>query len=222
MKRILFVLVAAMLVAMIVCLGIASAQDTEGTVNDAATTASSSPSTQLTDFSFNMVRSQSAVDKGCLAGASAAVAIHTVGANQHMTISLNVPQAPNTEFTVFVLQVPNAPFGVSWYQGDIDTDATGKGSETFVGIFSDETFTIAPGVAPAAQVDQFDATQNPAFKPVHGFHLGAWFARPAQAASAGCTKALTEFDGDHIAGIQALSTRQFGNNPNTGPLRRIG
>ena len=27
----------------------------------------------------------------------------------------------NTDFDFFVIQVPTAPFGLSWYQGDIET-----------------------------------------------------------------------------------------------------
>jgi hypothetical protein len=30
--------------------------------------------------------------------------------------------AKNTEYTLFVIQQPNDPFGISWYQGDIATD----------------------------------------------------------------------------------------------------
>ena len=34
---------------------------------------------------------------------------------------------PNTEFDFFVIQIPNAPFGLAWYQGDIETDDQGEG-----------------------------------------------------------------------------------------------
>jgi hypothetical protein len=34
---------------------------------------------------------------------------------------------PNTEFDFFVIQVPNTPFGLSWYQGDIETNDNGRG-----------------------------------------------------------------------------------------------
>lgn len=168
-----------------------------------------------------MVRSQSAVDKGCLKGAFARVLIDTNGANQIMRVGLfSMPK--NTDFTVFLLQIPNAPFGFSWYQGDVTTNNTGQGADFFRGIFSDEVFGIAlPPPVAAAHVDQFDAKFDSPFKPVHTFHMGVWFADPAQAAAAGCTNTVTPFDGDHIAGIQALSTRNFTNNPNVGPIRRI-
>jgi hypothetical protein len=43
---------------------------------------------------------------------------------------------PNTDFDFFVIQVPNAPFGLSWYQGDVETNAGGRGTGTFVGRFT--------------------------------------------------------------------------------------
>ena len=79
----------------------------------------------------------------------------------------------------------------------------------FVGIFSEEVFAIAPGSVPALQVDKQDAKKNPKFAPVHTFHVGVWFASSKEAAKAGCTNTVTPFDGDHEAGIQALSTRTF-------------
>ena len=70
----------------------------------------------------------------------------------------------NVDFDVFLIQVPNAPFGLSWYQGDIQTNSTGSGSVNFLGRFSIETFIVAPGTAPAPVVfhNTFpDASSNP-------------------------------------------------------------
>jgi hypothetical protein len=164
---------------------------------------------------FKMVRSESAAALGnkCLKGASADVKVTDAGqGNQNLDVTLN-NAAKNTAFTVFVIQQPNSPFGVSWYQGDIETDNQGNGKGRFVGIFNDEVFAIAlpPGVK-APQVDNKDAKKNPAFDPVHTFHLGVWFADPKEAKAAGCSPkglTVTPFDGDHEAGIQALSTRNF-------------
>jgi len=174
--------------------------------------------------SFRMVRSESAIAQGedCLDDAFANVSVVSVGDNQTMDVTLhNMP--PNTGFTLFVLQRPSKqlgdPFGVSWYQGDIETNGTGTGSVRVTGIFSEEVFALGAGSTGAPQVDDQDAQTNPAFAPVHTFHLGVWFAKPAEAAAAGCSDTVTPFDGDHRAGIQALSTRQFGNN--WGPLRQI-
>ena len=57
------------------------------------------------------------------------------------------------------------------------------------------------------------------WEPVDGYHLGLWFNSPRDAAAAGCPNTITPFNGDHTAGIQALSTRQF--RTDQGPLRRI-
>jgi hypothetical protein len=128
----------------------------------------------------------------------------------------------NSDFDLFVIQVPNTPFGLSWYQGDLEADSHGRANGTFVGRFSVETFTVAPGTAPAPVVHSGtfpDANTNPATAPVHQFHLGLWFNSPADAAAAGCPTTLTPFNGEHTAGIQAMSTRQFANDQ--GPLRQV-
>ena len=70
-----------------------------------------------------------------------------------------------------------------------------------IGRFNDETFAVAPGVAPApvihtAEDTPFpDAAENPQFNPIHTFHLGLWFSDPQEAAAAGCPEAVTPFDG---------------------------
>ena len=159
--------------------------------------------------SFKMVRSQKAVDNDCLEGAKAHVDVRTTPTdNQIMDVSVN--HAPkNTEFELFVTQQPNSPFGISWYQADFTTNNQGQGEVRARGIFSEELFVFAPGRVKAPQVDEFDAEKNPAFDPVHTFHLGLWFGSPEEAKDAGCSKDVTPFDGDHSAGIQAFSTRNF-------------
>ncbi len=87
------------------------------------------------------------------------------------------------------------------------------------GIFSEELFVFAPGSVKAPQVDKFDAKKNPTFKPVHTYHLGLWFGSKQEAEAAGCPGTVTQFDGDHKAGIQAFSTRNFPDLK--GPLRQI-
>jgi hypothetical protein len=160
------------------------------------------------DTSFKMVRSQSAVDNDCLRNAHADVDIRSVGGNQIMDVTLK-HAAKNTGFTLFVIQQPNSPFGVSWYQGDLDTDNKGNGEVRVIGIFSEETFAFAPERVKAPQVDDQDAQKNPKYDPVHTLHLGLWFADPKEAKEAGCSNTVTPFDGDHEAGIQALSTRNY-------------
>jgi hypothetical protein len=174
------------------------------------------------DIIFAMTRSSGAVTAGCIPNAAGRVTINTLGPVETMHVEVTgLP--PNTGFDLFVLQLPNAPFGLSWYQGDIKTDSGGRGIGDFVGRFSLETFIVAPGsgVAPVVHTTPPfpDASSNPATAPVHTYHLGLWFDSPAAAASAGCPNTETPFNGDHTAGIQALSTRTFGDT--TGPLRQI-
>lgn len=129
---------------------------------------------------------------------------------------------PHTAFDVFVIQVPNAPFGLSWYQGDIQTNARGRGKALFIGRFNVETFIVAPNVAPAPIVHDApfpDADANPKTAPVHTYHLGLWFNSAQDAQKAGCPNAVTPFNGEHNAGVQALNTSNF---PDVeGPLAQL-
>ena len=108
---------------------------------------------------FDMVVSAGA--KSCLPKASGTVQITPAGPVEIMDVTVQgLP--PNAEFDFFVIQVPKAPFGISWYQGDIRTNGDGRAVGDFTGIFSRETFILAPNVAPAPQVFRDDATANPA------------------------------------------------------------
>jgi hypothetical protein len=171
---------------------------------------------------FEMVRSTAATNAGCLPDAHARVRIESLGPVEVMNVDVfGLP--PNTDFDFFVIQVPDTPFGLSWYQGDIETDRDGRGRGKFIGRFNVETFIVAPGVAPAPVV--FDKTPfpdvdtNPQTGPVHTYHLGLWFNAPADAVAAGCPGATTPFNGEHNAGSQVLSTRNF--EPDEGPLRQV-
>jgi hypothetical protein len=119
---------------------------------------------------------------------------------------------PNTEFDFFVIQKPGAPFGLAWYQGDIETDQYGEGHARFLGRFNEETFIVAQGSVPAPIVHDNafpDAGTNPVTNPVHTFHLGLWFNSSKDAANAGCPADVTPFNGEHDAGIQVLNTSNF-------------
>src|ERR1051326_2417871 len=98
---------------------------------------------------FNMVVSAGA--KTCLPNATATVRVRPAGSVEIMDVSVQGLPA-NTDFDFFVLQVPKAPFGVAWYQGDITTDRTGRGHAEVRGRFSVETFSFAQGPAPAPSV----------------------------------------------------------------------
>jgi hypothetical protein len=52
----------------------------------------------------------------------------------------------------FVIQVPNKPFGLAWYQGDMETNGSGRGSQDYVGRFNIETFAVAVGSVKAPRV----------------------------------------------------------------------
>src|SRR5947209_5923894 len=68
---------------------------------------------------FSMVVSAGA--KTCLANATANVKIRPTGAVDIMEVTAEGLPA-NTNFNLFVIQVPKSPFGVAWYQGDLVTD----------------------------------------------------------------------------------------------------
>jgi hypothetical protein len=170
---------------------------------------------------FGMHRSPGIVAAGCLPHAKARVVVQNKGPVEVMKVHASgLPK--HTDFDLFVIQVPNAPFGVSWYQGDLETNKKGEADGTFVGRFSQETFAVAPNTAPAPSVHDGpfpDATSNPPFGPIHTFHLGLWFNSPWAAAKAGCPTTVTPFNGEHDAGVQALNTAAFPDAK--GPLGRL-
>jgi hypothetical protein len=168
---------------------------------------------------FDMVVSAGA--STCLPYAEGDVSIRSTGPVEIMTVDVEgLP--PQTNFDFFVIQVPTAPFGLSWYQGDIETNKRGRGHQIFIGRFNIETFIVAPGVAPAPIVfgGPFpNANKNPATLPVQIYHLGLWFNSPADAQSVGCPGTVTPFNGEHKAGIQVLNTSNFPNDH--WPLRQL-
>ena len=170
-------------------------------------------------LTFNMVVSAGA--KTCLPKAAATVTITPGGSADLMDVTVQgLP--PNTDFDYFVIQVPTAPFGVSWYQGDINTDKNGRGHSHYAGRFSIETFAVAPGSAPAPVVFNGpfpDASANPPFNPIQMYHLGLWFDSAQAAQAAGCPATETPFNGEHNAGIQVLNTSNFPEDQ--GPLRGV-
>jgi hypothetical protein len=167
-------------------------------------------------INFKMVVSAGAA--GCLPAAQGRVTIHDIGPVQNMHVEVAGLPA-NTEFTTFLIQVPNKPFGLVWYQGDIVTNGRGIGVGDFTGIFSQETFINGPGVAPAPVIFPDDAATNPATAPIQIYHMGIWFADSNDAGHAGCASTATPFDGDHQAGIQVLNTSNFADDH--GPLLNL-
>jgi hypothetical protein len=157
----------------------------------------------------------------CLPHARAEVRVVDDGTAQDLYIyARGLP--PRTGFDFFVLQTPKAPFGMSWYQADVESDEYGNAFQHVRGVFSIETFTVAPNSAPAPLVftGPFpDASVNPATAPLQMYHLGLWFDSPSAAQNAGCPATVTPFNGEHNAGIQVLNTAHFADD--AGPLRQL-
>jgi hypothetical protein len=177
---------------------------------------------EIDSFTFNMVRNNAGALRNALPHAHGSVTITAAGPVEMMNVMVSgLP--PNTDFDFFVIQVPHAPFGLAWYQGDIETNSQGVGHELFIGRFSIETFIVAPGTAPAPLVfnnQPFpDASTNPATNPVQLYHLGLWFNNPSDAVRAGALGTVTPFNGEHHAGVQVLNTSDFADN--SGPLRHV-
>jgi hypothetical protein len=167
---------------------------------------------------FDMVRS-AGLPSACVPLARGEVKVVSKGPVEEMHVEVDgLP--PNTDFDFFVIQKPGGPFGLSWYQGDIETNDEGRGHETFIGRFNIETFIVAPGAVPAPTPHGvLDADLNPITKPIHTYHLGLWFNSPVDGANAGCPGGPTPFNGDHTAGIQILNTHNFPDL--TGPLMQL-
>ena len=174
---------------------------------------------------FDLARSAAAVNSGCLPDAQGHVRVQQREENERMTVSVSGLPA-NTGFDLFVIQLPDAPFGVAWYQSDLETDAHGQGEVTVQGRFNHETFSLSQN-GPANGSDPTQGVTGPAvkdtkvvFRPTSQFHIGLWFNSAEDAAHAGCPGNVTPFNGEQHAGTQILSTRNF--PADHGPLEAIG
>jgi hypothetical protein len=172
-------------------------------------------------FEFTMVPTSDAIRK-CLPNATAEVTIKDAKVNQIMKVKAE-GLAPNTEYDLFVIQVPHAPFGVAWYQSDLETNKSGKGSATVQGIFSIETFSISQAALTTNGRENTPQT-GATFGAVNQYHLGLWFNDPQVPFDLGCEPGaemptVTPFNGEQHAGIQVLNTSNFADND--GPLRHF-
>ena len=176
-----------------------------------------------TTFTFPLTVSPGAAT--CLPNAKGVVIDHTFGNVENLNVTVSGLPA-NTDFVLFIIQVPNAPFGLAWYNGDILTDDTGTGVINAVGRFDIGTFIFSMGAVPSRNVfpsppavvpnSTTGAVTNGA---VQIYHLGIWFNTPEDAAKAGCPATATPFTSDHRAGIQVLNTATFPDNE--GPLFHV-
>jgi hypothetical protein len=166
---------------------------------------------------FALARSAKVASANCLAQASAEVRIRSEGAVEVMDLSVQGLPA-KTAFVCSSRRCRTHPSAWPGTRGEIETNQYGMGHQTFVGRFNEESFIVAP--APQVHHNAFpDAQLNPPTGPVHTFHLGIWFDSPADAVKAGCPGDVTPFNGEHNAGIQALSSRNFVDAQ--GPLRDV-
>ena len=160
-------------------------------------------------YSFALDPSSSAIT-ACLPNASGHVTITPGTLNDTMKVTLTGMPA-NAGFDLFVIQQPTAPFGISWYQTDIQANAYGTGSATVKGIFDVETFSVSLG-------------GTTTFSPTHQYHLGVWFDNPEVPYKLGCepgatSPVVTPFNGTQHAGIQVVNTAEF--PVNAGPLSHV-
>jgi hypothetical protein len=100
---------------------------------------------------------------------------------------------PDTEFTVFLTELPGPPFGAVQYIGDFTTNAAGRGSLRAESIINEAFSSTIVGTTRVRKELN---------------HVVIWFADPAGddfcfGAGGGVT---TPFDGDGQAGVTALSS----------------
>lgn len=182
-----------------------------GTNANASTGSNNAVTPQKSDessFTFNLVPSPNITK--CLANAGGSATITPNSLNDELTVHVK-GLAPNTGYDLFVIQLPNKPFGVSWYQSDLETNGNGEGSVSVRGIFNVETFSVSPG-------------GTTTFAPTHQYHLGLWFNDPQVPFKLGCepgatAPVVTPFNGEQHAGIQVLNTSNFPDN--AGPLSHV-
>jgi hypothetical protein len=102
---------------------------------------------------------------------------------------------PNLGFDLFTVQLNAPPFGMAWYQSDVETNSTGGATVTIKTILLDQIFGFSGG-----------GTQT--FAPVNTFHVGFWFDSPKEAQGCLSTPApTTPFNGEHNAGPLAFITQ---------------
>ena len=160
-------------------------------------------------FTFALQASSPAI-KTCLPHARGVVTIIPGSQNDLMNVTITgMPK--NAEFDLFVIQQPGKPFGVSWYQTDVNANGAGVGFASVRGIFDRETFSVSQG-------------GTTTFDPTHQFHLGLWFNDPNLPFNLGCepgqpSAVHTPLNGEQNAGIQVLNTAEFPDN--AGPLSHV-
>jgi hypothetical protein len=174
------------------------------------TAASAAPVASASSHPFTFAMVPSPGIASCLPHARGLVTIIPGSQNDLMEVTVS-GMPSHAEFDLFVIEQPNKPFGVSWYQTDVDADSHGIGHASVRGIFDRETFSVSPG-------------GTTTFAPTHQFHLGLWFNDPSLPFKLGCepgqpSPVVTPFNGEQHAGIQVLNTAEFPDG--AGPLSHV-
>src|SRR5918911_389085 len=103
-----------------------------------------SPAHAASSTNFKMVRTKG-LPSECAKYATASVHIDTSpGFAEKLVITVKGFK-PDTPLVLFAIQVPNAPFGIGWYEGDVAIGVKGSVTETFLSRFNVETFATAIG-----------------------------------------------------------------------------
>ena len=189
--------------------GMLSAFTLRTTAVSNAASASKTNAPASSPFTFHLVASPGIT--ACLPHAKGSVTITPNSLNDKVKVSVSGLPA-NTGFDLFVIEIPNKPFGIAWYQSDLQTNSTGTGSVTVQGIFNVETFSVSTG------------GPTTTFAPTHQYHLGLWFNDPNVPFNLGCepgqtSPIVTPFNGEQHAGIQVLNSSNFPDN--AGPLSHV-
>jgi hypothetical protein len=146
-------------------------------------------------LSFDLTQASDAIkDKGCLPDAAAHVKVFPKEDIRGVdTLDLKAEGLPaNTTFAVFLTQLPVAPFGAVEYIGDFTTNAAGRGSLRVDAII-EEAFAFNNITGARTDLN----------------HIVFWFADPNADEFCIQGSAPTQFDGDGVAGVAAMSSRNF-------------
>ena len=167
------------------------------------------------NFTFAMVAPSGA--EPCIPAATGRVTItHSLELVENMHVE--VTGCHNTDFDLFVIQVPNFPFGLSWYMGDMLTDNNGEAVGDFVGRFQIGTFIVAPGSLRLRllKVPPFRRHQQPDDRAGAALSSRALVRLAHGREQSWLRNTVTPFNSTHNAGVQILNTSNFANPK--GPL----
>jgi len=146
---------------------------------------------------FTLVPASNAI-ANCLPNASATVTVFSRDELRGVdTLDLKAEGLrPNTSFTVFLCELPNPPFGAAEYIGEFTTNAVGRGSMRVDAIINEAFSSTMVGS------ERVRKELN---------HIVIWFADPADDdfCPGPANTIITPFDGDGVAGITVLSSKNF-------------